>query len=253
MEKKKNKIIKDIRYYETNIENKKGNPLPVRMGKNIYQLKGEIVSISKRIAKKLNELNFISGDFDHININFSTFLDENHIKLSIRDVRNSFQEIDYGLTPQEVNFQVFEIQQELITNKTFYLLEYLYKNDIKNLKIIEQTKELVKQYGSYLEIKSFTKETKTYKIIISYQIRPNRSDFSRAFIEFIDFKNNIRKKKHFLDMEFHEDIYPLVGQVSLKGNIILITPKKSSKANVYTERYKTPISINIEKIPLVGA
>lgn len=65
----KDKIIKDIRYSESEILNIEGNSHPSNFGK-IYIGVLDVVAIGQRIARKLNELKFVSGEFDHIDINF---------------------------------------------------------------------------------------------------------------------------------------------------------------------------------------
>jgi len=73
------KIIKEIRYSESEIENIEGNSLPGNFGK-IFKPTTDAVAIGQRIARKLNELKFVSGEFDHININFTTTMPEGEFK-----------------------------------------------------------------------------------------------------------------------------------------------------------------------------
>ena len=64
-----NRIIKDIRYTEVKPKDFTGDFNGI-IG-NVYHITEETDSIGQRIARKLNEWEFISGEFDHIYINFS--------------------------------------------------------------------------------------------------------------------------------------------------------------------------------------
>jgi hypothetical protein len=77
------KIIKYIRYFESNWLNVDDKPLPKDIGK-IYCFNLDYVSIGQRIARKLNENKFILGASDHLYINFTTLLEENKIEISNR-------------------------------------------------------------------------------------------------------------------------------------------------------------------------
>ena len=83
----KEKILKDIRYFESNEDNISGNWLPHYTG-NIYEFSKEIHAIGERISRKLNECGFVSGEFDHIYINFSTVLEDSELIISQRKPEN---------------------------------------------------------------------------------------------------------------------------------------------------------------------
>lgn len=240
------KIIRDIRYFESNFENIGGNSLPHYCG-NILPLKKEINSVGARIARKLNELKLKSENFDHIYINLSTLNSLKKIVISSRKVTPWIQYIDYPLKPQQIISKDLAYQEKLITDITFKALYKLYEKQLNKIQLIKGVKEKLKKYGSEIEITSFQKSTKSYFIKISYQINPNYEKHSKAFIKYENLKTGQILKKHFLNLELYEDIYPLVGSVSIKENKIIIKPKKSFKANLYTESYQTPIKIEINK------
>jgi len=50
----KERIIKDIIYYESDIQNISGNSLPHNVG-TLYKFSNEVHAIGQRIARKLNE------------------------------------------------------------------------------------------------------------------------------------------------------------------------------------------------------
>jgi len=60
----KERIIKDIRIYESSVANIAGNSLPKELGEIFYPTK-ETIFIAQIIARKLNELQFACGDFGY--------------------------------------------------------------------------------------------------------------------------------------------------------------------------------------------
>lgn len=90
----KDKIIKEIRYSGSEIENIEGNSLP-RNVNEVFEATTDTVAIGQRIARKLNELKFVSGKFDHIDINFITTLQQGEFKISNRDVEKWLKYVDF--------------------------------------------------------------------------------------------------------------------------------------------------------------
>ncbi len=90
---KNDKIIKDIRFYESNWPNISGNSLPVNPGK-IYNLSGvDLISRGQRIAGKLNGLKFVSGSFEYIYINLTTLLKDKQIEISGRAIDKRYSRL----------------------------------------------------------------------------------------------------------------------------------------------------------------
>lgn len=237
-----NKILKDIRYYESNWPNISGQSAPANLGKIFKLLDVDSVSIGQRIARKLNELNFISGSFDHIYINFTTLLNENEIEISNRITEKWIQYINYGLDPIKFNSISIEDKYNSIFENTIKCLNYLYSNNKINLKLIEFVKNEILKYRSEIQIKYKSKITKSYSIDIFYQIKPNNCN-SCFTINYTDKQGSKFINK--IDLEFFDDIYFLIDTISVKDGMIILNPKKSYKAKLYNKRYKVPICIKI--------
>jgi|SRR3989339_319038 len=238
------KIIKEIRYSESEIVNIEGNSLPGNLGK-IYKAGFDIVAIGQRIARKLNELKFVSGEFDHIDINFTTVLQQDELTVSKRDVEKWLKYIDYGLSPCFFNAKTDSQKSDFIRNTTFNALKDIYFSDTEKLDTIAKVENLIHRFDTELRIHYKTKETSSYKIDISYQIKPNGGS-SKAIVEYFDKKQNF-KGQVFFDLHFYDDIYPLVDTISVKDNRVILSPKKSFRAEVYNERYKTPLQFTINR------
>jgi hypothetical protein len=241
----KEKIIKDIRYSESEILNIEGNSLPSDFGK-IYIGVLDIVAIGQRIARKLNELKFVSGEFDHIYINFTTVLHQDDFKVSKRDVEKWLKYVDYGLSTSFFNAKTDSRKRDFIKEATFKALKAIYSSDEENLAIIEKVENLIHRFDTELSIHYKTKETNSYRIDISYQIKPNGGS-SKAIVVFNDKRKNF-KGTVFFDLRFYEDIYSLIDTITLKDKHIILSPKKSFRAGVYNDQYKTPLMFPTDQL-----
>lgn len=239
------KTIKEIRYSESEVENIEGNSLPGNFGKT-YKATLDTVAIGQRIARKLNELKFLSGEFDHIDINFTPILQQDEFKVSKRDVEKWLKYIDYGLSPTLFNIKTDEEKSDYIKDTTFKVLNSLYSADEEKVKIITEVENLINRFGAKIKVNYKSKETNSYKVDISYQIKPNGSS-SKAIIEYLD-KNINFKGETYIDLHFYDDIYPLVDTIAVKDNVIILNPKKSFRAEHYNNRYKTPLQFPINQL-----
>lgn len=239
------KIIKDIRYSESKVDNIEGNSLPGNFGK-LFKPALDTVAIGQRIARKLNELKFVSGEFDHIDINFTPVLQQDECEVSRRDVEKWLKYIDYGLSSSFFNTKTDAEKIIFIKSTTFKVLKSLYSTDKEKMEIIVEVENLINRFDTEIKLNYKTKETSSYKVDISYQIKPNGGS-SKAIIEYLDKKTNF-KGQTYLDLHFYDDIYPLIDTIAVKDNVIILNPKKSFRAEVYNNRYKTPLQFAINEL-----
>lgn len=235
-----NRILKDIRLYESEVENKAGNPLPSVIG-GVFKVDKTINFIACRIARKLNELSYSYGEFDHVYINFTSFLKENELYLSHRNIDKTIKYIDYGVNPKKFNILTIDAKKAFIQEKIFEIFRAISAKEY--LALIEETEQQLSKYGSHLKIHYKTKETKSYCITIFYQINPNDNS-SKGIVEYLD-KKTARKSEIAFPLSFYEDIYQLIDTISVKNGEITLKPKKSFRAAMYNARYKTPLEFNI--------
>jgi hypothetical protein len=240
----KNRIIKDIRFYESDKENLQGH-YPSELG-HLFIPSVDTKYIGQRIARKLNEYNFSFGEFDHIYINFSTVLKKDEIKISDNIIDKQIRYIDVGVT-QHIFNELDEIDKDSFTKEiTFKTLLYLANKEVAKIKIIEEIREELETNDTETVIGFKTKESKVFKIDIGYQIRPNNSS-SKIIINYFDKVNNI-KLKGSKDILNYEDIYYLIDTISLKDNIINFTSKKSYIAELTKKKYNEPLFFEIKKL-----
>jgi hypothetical protein len=239
------RIIKDIRYYELKPDNYQGKFDGI-LG-NIYQNSPDTKYIGQRIARKLNELGFISGEFDHIYLNLSTHLKDGEIIESDIFLDKQIRHFNYGIKPIDFN-KLTDYEKDLkIKNATFQVLQLIYKNDDLKIQSINDVNNLIDKYGKQLIIKYKTKETSNNRIDLSFQIRPH-NDKSLLIIDYFNKKDN-NIMQGILDILDYEDLYSLVDNVTLKDDFIVFQPKKSYHAELVAKRYSNPLNgIKIKKM-----
>lgn len=236
------RIIKDIRYYESNSVDKL---YPGDLGKIFHPTK-DTIYIGQRIARKLNELDFSYREVDHIYINLTTDLNENDLLISKRNVDKRIKYIDYGLLPNAYNILTDNDKNNLLKSITFRILKHISASENASLKKIEVVETLTNKVDTEIRINYKTRETSNYKIDISYQINPISAS-TRAIVEYVDKKTN-SKSQRFIPLYFYEDIYSLIDTITLKDNILIFNPKKSFTADLSNNRYSTPIELKISDL-----
>ncbi len=239
------RMIKDIRYYEIKPDDYQGKFDGI-LG-NVYKNSPDTKYIGQRIARKLNELGFIAGEFDHIYLNLSTRLKDGEISESDIFHDKRIRQFNYGIKPVEFNKLTDEEKDLKIISVTFQVLQLIYINDDLKIQSINDVKDMIDKYGKRLVIKYKTNETSNYCIDLSFQIRPD-NDKSKLIIEYTNKKDN-NVLQGTLDLLDHEDLYFLIDNVALKDDSVIFQPKKSYHAELVAKRYNKPLNgIEIKKM-----
>jgi len=234
------RILKDIRFYECEKQNIEGQSMPQELGKLFIPTK-DTNYIGQRIARKLNELKFTYGEFDHIYINFTTYIKENEVVVSNRNIDRRIKYLDFGINPENLNSFSDIKKNSFIKSSTFRALRQISIGT--NLELLNQTEKLISEFDTEIKINFKSKETNSFKIDIYYQIEAVNGG-TKAIIEYKDKKTNLCSSFNY-KLQFYEDIYSLVDSISLTGDTITFKPKKSFTADIHNERYKTPITFKL--------
>ena len=241
-----NRILKDIRFYESEIQNIEGKSMPHQLGK-LFIPTNDTNFIGQRIARKLNELEYSYDEYDHIYINFTTFLKENEILISNRNIDKRIKYIDFGIDSTKVN-SLSDIEKNNFTRTATFKILHELSND-KNFELVRQVENQMNDFETEIKIHYKTKETSSYKIDIYYQIEAIKNG-TNAIIEYLDKKNNILRCGNF-KLHFYEDIYTLVDKIILsKEDEIILKAKTSYSASIANERYRTPIKLKIDELQI---
>lgn len=237
-----NRIFKDIRYYETGVPNAEGNSKSDNLGA-LFKPTSDTTYIGQRIARKLNELGFCYGEVDHIYINLCNHLPENSLAISNKNLEKWYRYIDIGLSISKFNALSDTEKDQLIESITFRVLKYICLAANLSLNLVNEVELLIAKLGTEIQIAYKMKETNKYKINISYQINPGSSS-TRAIVKYFDKKDN-STRQGFIPIQFYDDIYYLVDTIIVKGDDIILNPKKSYRAEFNNKRYKIPIVLKI--------
>jgi hypothetical protein len=97
-----------------------------------------------------------------------------------------------------------------------------------------------------LEIEAKRKETKSYTVVVSYKVNPSGAT-SCGLINYKNIKDAQSFKRKFIDLKSYSDIYPLIDSITIKDGKIILKPRKSFKASLYTKAYTVPIEVEINE------
>ena len=237
------RLFLDIRYYESERENVVGMALPGGPGR-IFSFPKSIHPLGARIARKLREYGFVAGAFDHLYVNFTTVLPEGHCRYSPREVKERIKYIDFGLVPEKANRLSETEKESLVCQSTFDILKFMGGERPTQLAIVDRVIADIEDKGSELEIVHKTKETAAYAVTVTYQIRPNGKQ-SVGLIEYHDKESGERLKSEFVKLNHYEDLFALVGSISVARGVITLKPRASFKASLYTKAYRVPIQVTV--------
>lgn len=243
------KLILDIRFYESEKPNVDGDSLPGDPGR-IFRLPGSIHAVGARIARKLRELEFRTGTFDHVYVNLTTAIPEGRIAFSPRTPHREtarLRYVDYGANPKAVNRLGEQGKERFAATAAFDVLRFIAGKKSGELAKIEQVGHLIAEYGSELPILHRSKETKTCLVRVSYTIAPHPMA-STGWVEYIDKNSGKAFRGSFVKLQFYEDIFFLVSSIAITKGRIVFKPRSSFKASLYNKRYQVPLSIELDNL-----
>ncbi len=235
------RLILDIRYYESDQPNADGGPLPGGPGR-VFQFPKSIHALGARIARKLRELGFVAGDFDHLYLNFTPALPALDARWSARVIDGRIRYIDYGLSPEAINGQAEAEKERIALNATLNALGLVCERTGRGRETIERVRREIEEHGSELEIVDKTKDSKTFAVTVTYKIRPGGGR-SVGLLSYTDKTSGRSFKKVFIELLQYEDIFALVGSISVSGGVVRLSPRSSLKADLTTQRYTVPIEV----------
>ncbi|WP_373231349.1 hypothetical protein [Cohnella sp.] len=240
----KEKIILDIRLFEERSQGRNPNYIG-----ELYTVDKSIFFNCDRYARKLRELGFITGDFNHVYLVQTPYLEDGVIIESEQQPEKWLKYYYIGVSPEIYNQKSEEEKQNFTLELTTNVLKSIATTEEQRI-IVDRVYCMLSKEKSSLEIIHLTKQTKKYELVISYQIRPLNMT-SRALIEYKDLHNQVKRKSSFLELKTYEDIFYLISSITILNEVIYMKPRQSETANYHIKSYKTPIAISIDEIPIV--
>ncbi|NGZ77671.1 hypothetical protein [Saccharibacillus alkalitolerans] len=240
----KDKKIADIRLFEQ--ETGSGR-LPDNIGK-LYATRNRVNDLSARMARILRTKGFLTGDFDHLYVVLTPELPQGEVRGPKPSPMKRIRFYEAGLPPEPFNGRSREEQETELLGLLAAVLKRI-AGGAEQLRIVEETYRLLRERGSEAEIDHLNKETRQYRVSVSYQIRPLGRK-STAIIEYIDRLNGVTRRNVFQELNRYEDIYFLAGSMTVKNGLIVISPRTSDTAKFHIRSYRTPIEIALNDIPI---
>ena len=239
------KTLVDIRYYASDSPNETGKSLPSSCSR-LFEFPKLLHYWGARIATVLRAKGLSLGEFDHLYVNYTNVIPRGTLAFSERTPEKWLRYIDYG-----VNFEVLKSLKEaeleqFVIRSTFECLEHLCNSSIEKSEIIKFASTEVEKFGSEVELPVKAKNNKSYSVLVSYKLRP-KGEASYGLVKYINHKTGTTFSRKFVDLKGPSDIFPLVGTISVKDDKILIKPRPSFKASLYTNSYLVPMEIDINE------
>ena len=237
------KKLIDIRYFASDVPNSSGTALPSDCSR-FFDFPKNLHSWGGRISRLVGSEGLSLGSFDHLYVNLTSGLQLEEIEFSERAPANWMRYIDYGVSFEALR-DLEEIELErFVIETTFKLLAFLCDGDQDKRHIVETAKVAIEEFGSEIELPVKLKETKSYRVSITYKLRPNNRG-SYGIVNYEDLKSGDSFKQKFVELKSPDDIFPLVGSIAVKAGQILIKPLTSFRAELYTNSYSFPLVIDI--------
>ena len=236
------KLISDIRYFASlECYNKRsgggagiGNlfPSPFRY----------FWEIGDRFACKLRELKFCLPGYDHAYLVLTPSLEQHAAQLSNIDINDRTRYINVGASLNHWKLLDENGKHDYVVDLTVSALSKTSAGINEN--ILSDVAALLKVYRSELEINLKTKETSSYRINVSFRIRPH-DEPSVAFVTYTDKRSGKSGRLVLTELDLADDIFPLCDRISVKDERIYIFPRKSFRASLTTRKYESPLTIPI--------
>lgn len=239
------KRIKDIRYFERAEPDVFVSPMPGHLGKLYPEAdRGELVAADSRYALKLAESGLHLPGFHHVYVTLNPTLGAGQVRVSDRSYEWWMRFVDVGV-PLEHWPENIEAQRECVTRaSTAALTPFL---DETTVALVREVELEVLSQGVDLEILRLEKVGKTKSIRVTYQVLPFRQP-APVFVEVSDHRTGQSGKIEAFRVKCYDDVFPLIGSVSLSADTITLKPRASWRAELTTRDYKTPIEIPIARI-----
>jgi len=240
------KVLIDIRYYASDSLNETGNSLPSSCSR-FFEFPKLFHFWGTRIATILGARGFSLGDFDDLYINYTNAIPKGALAFSERTPEKWLRYIDYGVSFEDLKSLKEPELEHFVIRSTFECLEHLCNSSTDKTEMIKLASMEVNKYGTEIELPVKAKETKSYSVLVSYKLRP-KGAASYGIVKYINHKTGVTFSKRFVDLKGPSDIFPLVGTISVKDEKILIKPRSSFKASLFTNAYQVPMEIDINEV-----
>lgn len=214
------KTISDIRLFRSTIANTDGNPLPSDFGSKQLHI------VIHRIVMKLREKNFSLGEYDHLYLNFTTYLNAGTFSPAARSIdpyHKWYRYYDIGIS-QEV-YQQLDSESSIdyiITQLQDLLISFFASENTCSVQ--ECISEAVEKGEDMLTLYK-TKQTPKQKASIFLQYLDNGQYLPHVFVWNYSGEEILHRK-----LAPSSDLMA-IGEIQLSSKKVTIKPRKNSVAS----------------------
>ncbi len=237
------KLIADIRYYENPGRSEYGSIRHDSLGTLYLVPYRSFSAIGDRFACKLREREFSLPGFDHVYVVLTPALPSGVAESSTLNLDARIRYIDVGLSPEQWNSINDDSKHDHLVDLTSAAVRTL----TVDAGTLNEVAAQLKRDRSQLEIVVKTKETASYRVDVSFQIRPLQEQ-SIAFVSYIDKRTGQRGRAILTKLLSADDVYPLCGSIAVHDRTITIKPRSSFSAATITQKYDAPMSLSLDAV-----
>ncbi len=239
----KPKLIADIRYYENPGRTEHGSVRHDSLG-TLYSIPfRSFGAIGDRFACKLREREFMLPGFDHLYVILTPALRAGVVEPSTLNLDARIRYVDVGLSPDEWNSLGDDPKHDQIVDLTSATIAAF----TGNADTLTGVAAELKRYRSELDIVVKRKETSSFRVDLSFQIRPLQEQ-SVAFLTYADKRTGKQGRTALTKLLSADDVYSLCGSIAVHNNTITIKPRSSSRAATLTRKYDVPMSVAVDTV-----
>lgn len=213
------KIIKDIRLYKSEVENKDGNPLPSSFAPI------SLNNVIRRVVMKLREQEFVLGDFDHLYLNFTPCVENGIFQVAKRSVDKYYpwyRYYDVGVD-RETFSKIDDLScGDRILELTKQALLKCFGNNVVLENKIETAFNESLSKGENMRMRFKVKQNAKYKAVIFLRYLENTEYFPFLCVYDMNETEILRK-----DLPLTSDLSS-IGEIQLNSKRVTIKPRKNS-------------------------
>lgn len=225
------KLLKDIRYFESTQKNIVGYS-PSYIG-NVYCVDSKKLNvISNRLVLNLREKNFCLPDFDHLYLNFTSFVDYGNFRLAEKPIDKYhpfYRYVDFGLSSDEFSVLNEDDKISTIVRASAEVLSVLYdSNDVYN--IMTHAEEILTD-GQ--KAKMIVKQKCNQDLCVQIMTRILDNGLYVPSVKILN-NNDVLINEFFYDRALHwEEFIFQFGSITIGKMSVTIKPKKNSLSHIY--------------------
>lgn len=239
---KRDKPLRDVRYFESPEHLRTGSPMPGYAGE-LFKLPKDVFALGQRIGRKCEELGVSIGDADHLYVCLTPCIPEASLLHTDYALERWHRFVMVGLASDYSDRPPGE-QLSVVQSATFGAIAALATRGVELLSPLQQ--EMASK-GNALRVTLRTKETKKYRIRVEQDI-PVHPTPSRVFARIEELATSRALEVQVAQVRFHDDAPSLVDRLSIVDEVLTIHPRKSFRAELIGRDHELPLKVSLREL-----